>query len=192
MQIRLKPVFISQLLLLILFSWGCGKQSADVNQADQPAEAAAEKKPDNLLKGPIVGRSNKAKTISITVGKGDAAKTIMVRYDDDTTGVEHATKGEAAIIQWEQRGEDKFATVIKPKLAKLPAGVTEIQVDELFELIENDTDMVLVDARPKSRYDQAHLPGAISIPVPQLKAMKTELLPADKDTLLIFYCGGYT
>ncbi|RZW12946.1 MAG: rhodanese-like domain-containing protein, partial [Desulfobulbaceae bacterium] len=94
--------------------------------------------------------------------------------------------------RWEQRGEDKFATVIKPKLAKLPEGVTEINVDELYQLLEDQVPMTLVDARPELRYNQGHLPTAVSIPVPKLKEKKAEVLPQDKDKLLVFYCGGYT
>jgi 3-mercaptopyruvate sulfurtransferase SseA len=117
---------------------------------------------------------------------------MMVKFDDKTQGVDFAEKGEAAIITWEQRGEDKFATMVTPKLAKLPDGVTEIKVEEIHQLISNGTPMTLVDARPESRYDQAHLPGAISIPVPKLKKMQAAVLSDDKDKLLLFYCGGPT
>ena len=86
----------------------------------------------------------------------------------------------------------KFATTIKQKLAKLPEGVTEIGVDELHKLISQNTPFTLADARPKMRYDQAHLPGAINIPVPDLKEKKESILPKEKDKLLVFYCGGYT
>jgi hypothetical protein len=179
-------------VMLSFLFFGCDKNVSKTTETAKPAAAAAQQKSANVYKGPIVGKSNKAKTISITVGKGDAAKTMMVRFDDKTIGIEHAKKGEAAIINWQQRGDDKFATVIKPKLAKLPEGVTEIQVEELHQLLSDKVSLTLVDARPESRFDQAHLPGSISIPVPKLKKMKAEVLPKDKDKLLIFYCGGYT
>ena len=177
-------------VMLSFLFFGCDKNVSKTTETAKPA--AAQQKSANVYKGPIVGKSNKAKTISITVGKGDAAKTMMVRFDDKTVGIEHAQKGEAAIINWQQRGDDKFATVIKPKLAKLPEGVAEIQVEELNQLLSDKVSLTLVDARPESRFDQAHLPGSISIPVPKLKKMKAEVLPKDKDKLLIFYCGGYT
>ncbi len=47
--------------------------------------------------------------------------------------------------------------------------------------------IVLVDARPEVKYQQGHIPGAISIPKPQLSANFARL-PRDKT--LIFYCGG--
>lgn len=180
------------LAALAILSFGCSKDLSTTATSTKPAAAMEQKKEGNVFKGPVIGRSNKAKTISITVGKGAQAKTMMVRFDDNTEGLEHAQKGEAAIIHWEQRGSEKFATVVKPKLAKLPDGVTEIQVDEMYSLLEAHVPLTLVDARPKLRFDQGHLPGAINIPVPKLKEMKAKALPADKDKLLIFYCGGYT
>ncbi|MBT8328504.1 MAG: rhodanese-like domain-containing protein [Desulfofustis sp.] len=192
MKIRSFINFIPVALMLALIMSGCAQQQGATTASQEAKPAVAEKKDPFVLKGPVVGRSNKAKTISITVGSGAAAKTMMVRFDDQTEGIEYAKKGEAAIIRWEQRGEDKFATVIKPKLAKLPEGVTEINVDELYQLLEDQVPMTLVDARPELRYNQGHLPTAVSIPVPKLKEKKAEVLPQDKDKLLVFYCGGYT
>jgi len=184
--------FIPVAFMLAFLASGCAKQTDSTAQAPVPETAAAKKEDPNVYKGPIVGRSNKAKTISITVGQGDAAKTMMVKFDDSTEGLDFAKKGEAAIIKWEQRGEDKFATVVEPKLAKLPKGVTEIKTDELYKMLQDHVPMVLADARPVIRYNQGHLPGAVSIPVPLLKEQKEAVLPKDKNKLLVFYCGGYT
>jgi len=177
-------------LMLAFLATSCTQQTDST--AMSPAPKAAEQADPNVYKGPIEGRSNKAKTISITVGAGAAAKTEMVRFDDDTEGLEYAKKGEAAIIKWEQRGDEKFATTIKPKLAKLPEGVTEIQAEELYKMVSDYVPMLLVDARPQMRFDQGHLPSAVSIPVPLLKEKKAQVLPKEKDKLIVFYCGGYT
>lgn len=182
--------FLPFALMLAFLATGCVKQTEQT--ATAPAPKAAEQADPNVYKGPIVGKSNKAKTISITVGAGDAAKTEMVRFDDDTEGTEHAKRGEAAIINWEQRGDEKFATVIKPKLAKLPEGVTEIKAEELYKMVSDHVPLMLADARPGIRYNQGHLPSAVSIPVPLLKEQKAKVLPEDKDKLIVFYCGGYT
>ncbi|WP_153305833.1 rhodanese-like domain-containing protein [Desulfogranum mediterraneum] len=184
--------FVPMLLMVGLISFGCaGNQGADqAIKAGGPTET--QKKSAQLYKGKIVGKSNKAKTISIEVGKGKQAKVMMVKFDEQTKGMEHVAKGHAAIITYEQRKGETVATSIKPKLAKLPQGVTEIKTRELQALVDEQQELYLVDSRPARRYGQAHLPGAVSIPVPLLKKKKAALLPADRDRLLIFYCGGPT
>ena len=53
-------------------------------------------------------------------------------------------------------------------------------------------ELLLVDSRPKkAKYDKGYIPSAISIPDSEFDKLKGKL-PADKNTLLIFYCGGYT
>jgi len=65
-------------------------------------------------------------------------------------------------------------------------------VSYLKSLMDKGAKMVLVDARPKrAKYDKGHIPGAISIPAKKF-AKYAHLLPKDKDTLLIFYCQGFT
>ena len=50
--------------------------------------------------------------------------------------------------------------------------------------------VMLIDARPfKPKYIQGHIPMAVSIPDSQFDKMADQL-PTDKDSLLIFYCGG--
>lgn len=51
-------------------------------------------------------------------------------------------------------------------------------------------DVTIIDSRPAARrYDVGHIPGAINIPDSQFDKLKN-LLPEDKNKLLIFYCGG--
>ncbi|MDG4476257.1 rhodanese-like domain-containing protein [Thiovibrio frasassiensis] len=160
--------------------------------AADPAPQAAQK--TNSLAGKVSGKSNKAKTISIEV-KG---KTEFLKFDDKTTGLEHADEGEAAVIQFEMRGDEKYATTIKPKLASLPEGVKEMKSDEVAKLIAMGPDegkYVLIDSRPAPRYHEGHLPTAISIPDNVMSETGAAYLPGDaklKDLQLIFYCGGYT
>ena len=50
--------------------------------------------------------------------------------------------------------------------------------------------VMLVDARPyKGKYAKGHISGAVSLPWSQFDKKK-DMLPAEKDTLLIFYCEG--
>lgn len=183
---RLAPLCI----MVSLLTYGC-TQTRTGQDTSSLGQATVAKADDKVLKGKVVGKSNKARTISIKVGKGDKSKTIMVKFDDRTKGLDFAVKGHAAIIKYEKRGKELYALSIKPKLAKLPAGVSEIKPVELKAMIDDREDFVLIDSRPAKRYQASHIPGAISIPVDKIKELAS-LLPPDKDRQLIFYCGGPT
>ncbi len=65
-----------------------------------------------------------------------------------------------------------------------------------FDFVRQNVDIppkkgvMLIDSRPAARqYDPGHIPGAVNIPDTQFDK-QTDKLPADKATLLIFYCGG--
>lgn len=182
--------FIPLIMMLSLATPGYANQpgTADVASPEAQASEPTEKL---VYKGKIVGKSNKAKQISLMVGAGDKAKNIMISFDESTKGVEHAVKGHGVIVNYEIRNGKSFATLIKAKLAKLPAGATEIGVAEVNQLLNSKSDFVLIDSRPGQRYAESHLPNAISIPVCSMKEL-IDLLPKDKEQLLVFYCGGRT
>ncbi len=51
-------------------------------------------------------------------------------------------------------------------------------------------DVMIIDARPKrAKYDKGHIPGAVSIPDTEFDK-HVDKLPADKTTLVIYYCEG--
>lgn len=202
---RSKKLFlhIPMFMLAAAFINGCATQTASVSAqrtaapatvsavVSTPETAAPSAVQTLVAKGKILGVSKKAKSISIQVG--DA--TQMIKFTGETQGIEHAKKGEAAIINYKLLGAEKVATVIQPKLAKLPAGTTEMMPSELVTKVamgSNIGNYFLVDARPATRYAAGHIPTAVSIPVGKFKEKGAELLPAEKDKLLIFYCGGPT
>jgi len=176
-------------LMLAILAGGC----AETKQAEVAATPATTVQQESTVyEGEIGGVSERAKSISIMVGKGDQAKAMMVKFDDKTKGVNQAKKGVAAKITYEMRGTDAYATEVQLKLAKLPAGVTEIKTPELQKLINDKAKIFLVDSRPSARFNQSHLPGAHAIPVPLLEEKQAAVLPKEKDLPLVFYCGGPT
>jgi rhodanese-related sulfurtransferase len=68
-----------------------------------------------------------------------------------------------------------------PKLA-----ITTVEVMQLLASPEAGN-YVLVDARPEVKFNEGHVPGALSIPKPMLE-QNLDKLPKDKT--IIFYCGG--
>jgi predicted sulfurtransferase len=158
--------------------------------ADSVGKTAAAKQGEPVVKGKVLGMSKKAKTITVEDKK---LGNVMIKFNDATKGLEYAKKGEAAIVKFKVVGDDKIATVVKPKLAKLPKGVTEIKPDALAKIIADGSDYLLVDSRPAKRYAAGHIPTAISAPVATLEEKFASILPMDnKDKLLLFYCGGPT
>ena len=149
------------------------------------------------IKGQVKAISNKAKTVSVEVtGKG----VVVLKFNDATKFV-NAESGKdigpptGVIVKYKEAGPDKIATSITKALVKLPAGVVEIKTDELVSLVKKgpvEGKYFLVDSRPAKIASAAHIPTAISIPVNVLQEQGEKLLPADKDMVLIFYCGGPT
>ncbi|MDD9304152.1 MAG: sulfurtransferase [Desulfobacter sp.] len=67
-----------------------------------------------------------------------------------------------------------------------------VEVDFVMSKISvpMDEDVMIIDARPyKPKYIKGFIPGAVSIPFSEFDK-KINMLPKDKATLLIYYCGG--
>lgn len=66
---------------------------------------------------------------------------------------------------------------------------TADEVARFVALGPEEGNFELVDSRPLVRYDEGHIPGAISIPYREFNESAGKL-PKDKNTLIIFYCGS--
>jgi len=82
------------------------------------------------------------------------------------------------------------AAVIQPKDGWYNKGLVD------FDFVRQNVDIplkkgvMIIDSRPAARqYDPGHIPGAVNIPDSQFDK-QVDKLPADKATLLLFYCGG--
>ena len=77
------------------------------------------------------------------------------------------------------------------QLTRLLDGLPEISQDrESYDEVPPEWDNVaLIDSRPPGVYAAGHINGSINIPDSAFDDYK-HLLPEDKDTKLIFYCGG--
>jgi rhodanese-related sulfurtransferase len=81
------------------------------------------------------------------------------------------------------------------------AGIEFISARQLRAMMLRGDPFVLVDARDEVHHRRAHLPGAISIPTEDStlrfvdlarpkRLRHPERLPADRASVLVFYCGG--
>jgi rhodanese-related sulfurtransferase len=64
-----------------------------------------------------------------------------------------------------------------------------VSAEEVRTWMMGKRPVVLIDTRMFEEYQQAHLPGAISIPADTMKGEAAKL-PKDKTTPIIFYCRG--
>jgi rhodanese-related sulfurtransferase len=62
-----------------------------------------------------------------------------------------------------------------------------ITLEELRAKLERREEMVLLEALPREDYEQAHLPGALNLPLDQLESLAPRLVPA-RDAQVVVYC----
>jgi 3-mercaptopyruvate sulfurtransferase SseA len=81
----------------------------------------------------------------------------------------------------------------------MPASAEEIQkqpyktikTEELKAVWEaKSEDLLIIDARNPGEYSDVHIPGAINMPQKKFGEY-THLLPAEKNTRIVFYCNGF-
>jgi predicted sulfurtransferase len=164
--------------------------AASTTQAAKPVETQG-------VKGKISNISQKAKTIALT--KSDAS-FFLVKFTDKTklkgvSSTKEFKEGEAIVVKYTVVNGENIATSLEKALVKLPKGLKEIKTNELVKLLKSNKDLVVIDSRPKVKYDESHIRDAISIPYSKLVKMGDDgakLLDKFKDRQLVFYCGGST
>ncbi|MEE4135883.1 MAG: rhodanese-like domain-containing protein [Desulforhopalus sp.] len=160
----------------------------------QAAEAA--KAEGTHVKGKIGNISQKAKTIALTPPDGSF---FLLKFTDETTvnGVDSISElknDEMITADFKVVDGANIATSISLVMVELMPGTTEVKTEALVEMVKEGK-VVIVDSRPVARYNESHIPGAVSIPFAKLVQLGDEgakLLEPYKDKQLVFYCGGPT
>lgn len=140
--------------------------------------------------GKIQSIIHSSKVIQYLNPKTKAVK--VVKYTDETELVAAEsfkdltvnTKFKATL------NSEGVATKIKRILVKLPPEEV-IDTDTLADMLDEGETVFIGDARPKGKYDIGHIPTSKATPSDKL-SKNLNWLPTDKDTLVVFYCGGVT
>lgn len=66
-----------------------------------------------------------------------------------------------------------------------------ISRDELKQKIDRGDDFLLMETLAPAAYEQAHLPGAVNVPLEKLRELAPELAP-EKDAEIVVYCASPT
>lgn len=68
----------------------------------------------------------------------------------------------------------------------------EYETEDLRRKIDgSDERFVLLDVLPRASYANRHLPGAVSLPLEDVEARASEVIP-DRDVEVVTYCSGPT
>jgi len=130
----------------------------------------------------------------------------IVKYNDKTSVIDgDKTSGADALQNLPASKEilvsftgDESKPVATEIAVKQPYKVPEnqkISNDEVVKLVAMGPEKgqyTLIDARPAGAYLTGHIPTAISLPFDSFEDNYATVLSQDKDSLLVFYCGGPT
>lgn len=187
MSTHMRIAWIAACVLLIAF--GAAYAAKNVPSETSPQGELI------VVSGKVTGVSLTAHTLAVNAkGKGFMSFKLTDRtVYKNAESAEAVKKGESVTVHYRPEGADNVAHVVSLNLVTLPDGISEIKTGELaIEMAKEDPNFLLIDARPVSRYNEGHILDAVSIPYTQLKEKGAELLPKEKDTPMVFYCGGPT
>lgn len=78
----------------------------------------------------------------------------------------------------------------KPYAPDVIEGILVVTAEEAIELILNDPDLTVIDARKKTEYVKGHIEGAINMLNTRMKSEDLEKACPDKTGAILFYCNG--
>ena len=103
-------------------------------------------------------------------------------------------KGKEVRIEYTEKDGKKFMTLISAKPPIKLAPEKMVKTEDMEKLVAQGPEKgkyMLIDARPLPRCQEGFIPTAVNIPFPAFDKMKDKL-PADKATLIVYYCAGVT
>ncbi len=146
--------------------------------------------------GNLESVSSKAKTIQLKINSD-----MQVIYFDDKTVLQNAESmkkipnNESVKISYYVKDGKEFAKLVEVKKGIEVPKEQLASAEDIAALVAKGPEKgkyVLLDSRPKVRYDEGHIPTAKAMPFFAFDKLKDKLLPKDKEILQIYYCGGFT
>jgi rhodanese-related sulfurtransferase len=78
----------------------------------------------------------------------------------------------------------------KPHAPEVIQGAITVTAEDTIDLILNNPDLIVIDARKKTEYVKGHIEGAINMLNTKMKDEDLENVVADKSRAILFYCNG--
>lgn len=178
--------FLKKIFPLLVFSFlvaGCAGNSP--NGVSNSSETSVTTK---IFRGKVIDKPGSDRIIRLETNENGRLRVVTIHFNRKTRGIDYLARNKHIIITCRKHQNDLHAVAISPELEGYAEGVTEISPLKVKRLQVNRKKFILVDSRPFYNYQRSHIPFAISIPACSMA--KTLRLPEDKETLLVFYCGG--
>ncbi len=145
------------------------------------------------ISGRFEAVSMRARTLQVRVGP----RMWVIHFDDETKLVGADTYRDIlprafVDVTFTTKDGAHLASKVVVKLPLVVAPEKLIGTEEVAKLVAIGPEkgrFMIVDMRPARRYHERHIPGAVNILPGKLKDY-ADILPNEKDILLIFYCGG--
>jgi hypothetical protein len=121
-------------------------------------------------------------------------ENIQAPADNPDQPLRALMKGKEVRIEFTEMDGKKFATLISAKTPIKVAPEKQVKTEDVEKLVAQGPEKgkyMLIDARPLPRFQDGSIPTAVNIPFPAFDKMKDKL-PADKASLIIYYCAGVT
>ena len=64
----------------------------------------------------------------------------------------------------------------------------QITAEQAKEIMDTQEDILIVDVREQSEYDEGHIPGAVLLPVGTITEETATALITDKEKVVLIYC----
>ncbi len=152
-------------------------------------------KQPNLFAGKFKSASVKANCLQVQIDKG----LEVVIFDDQTVlknapSIPEIPKDESIKITVGKKDGKTYAKEIEVKKGLAVPDEQLMTTEQVAELVAKGPEKgkyILLDSRPADRYNEGHIPTAVSMPFFAFDKLADKLLK-DKETLQIYYCAGFS
>jgi hypothetical protein len=190
------------LAALVVATFGItGVSEAGKPSVGGPCQKCHTAQPD-AVRGNLGKVSPEFKTLQVSAGK----LVWIVKYDDKTSiidgdktsgaeALKELPQGKEVLVSYSGGEEKPLASEIRVKQPYKVPDEQKITNDEVVNLVAMGPEQgkyTLVDARPTGAFLTGHIPTAISLPFDSFEENCSTVLPDNKDSLIVFYCGGPT
>ena len=156
----------------------------------------------NAIRGRLGKVSPEFSTLQVKVGSlvwivkyNDKTNVIQGDKTDSAEEVKNLPANKEILVSFSGDEAKPLATEVAVKQPYKVPEKQKITNDEVVTLVSKGPEQgkyTLVDCRPAGAFISGHIPTAISLPFDTFQANYASVLPQDKKSFIIFYCGGPT